>query len=199
MALINAARQLFSEKGLDLTTIDDITSRADVGKGTFYYHFENKADLIKELMTQVMDELSSSINERCQECEGLEKALECLIVAHVDFFNKRWEDFVIHFQGRADLTLEEGYEGIETPFNAYLDQIAKVLDGVINFHLDRNVLRRISFAVAGFVSGYYSFAMVSSGEKDFEQVLSPVRGALVAAMTRFVKEAIPDKETPVRW
>jgi len=44
--LLDAASNLFAEKGLDLTTIDDITERADVGKGTFYYHFKNKEGLI---------------------------------------------------------------------------------------------------------------------------------------------------------
>jgi AcrR family transcriptional regulator len=34
--LLDAARAVFAEKGLDLTSIGDITERADVGKGTFY-------------------------------------------------------------------------------------------------------------------------------------------------------------------
>lgn len=40
--LLKAARELFAEKGMDLTTIDDITQRADLAKGTFYYHFSDK-------------------------------------------------------------------------------------------------------------------------------------------------------------
>lgn len=197
-ALINAARSVFSEKGLDLTTIDDITERADVGKGTFYYHFENKADLISELMDTVMSDLSLAIEQKCDQADTLEATLDSLIKTHVDFFNNRWEDFVIHFQGRADMTLQKGYEGMDTTFNEYLDRISAVLNDAINFHLDRNTLLRISCAVAGLVSGYYSFAVIFSEEKDTEENLQAVRGALVAAMSRFIKESISDKESPTR-
>ncbi len=55
--LLEAASSLFAEKGLDLTTINDITERADVGKGTFYYHFKNKEGLLKVLINKVLGEL----------------------------------------------------------------------------------------------------------------------------------------------
>jgi len=61
LKLLNAAREMFAEKGFDSTTIDDITERADVGKGTFYYHFTDKQDLIGELIKRMMGELMESI------------------------------------------------------------------------------------------------------------------------------------------
>jgi AcrR family transcriptional regulator len=33
---------VFAEKGLHETKIEDITETADLGKGTFYSHFDNK-------------------------------------------------------------------------------------------------------------------------------------------------------------
>ena len=59
-ALLSAASELFAEKGMDLTTIDDITVRADVAKGTFYYHFKNKNRLIKELMRNMLKDKSTA-------------------------------------------------------------------------------------------------------------------------------------------
>ena len=44
--LLEAARAVFAEKGMDLARIDEISERADVGKGTFYYHFKSKSHLI---------------------------------------------------------------------------------------------------------------------------------------------------------
>ncbi|NCO43303.1 MAG: helix-turn-helix transcriptional regulator, partial [Armatimonadetes bacterium] len=55
--LLEAARTAFAERGLDLTRIDEITERADVGKGTFYYHFSGKEELIRQLLKTVMGEL----------------------------------------------------------------------------------------------------------------------------------------------
>jgi len=42
---MNAAQVLFLEKGISATTIEEITSGADVAKGTFYLHFTSKEDI----------------------------------------------------------------------------------------------------------------------------------------------------------
>lgn len=44
--LYTAALELFSEKGYDQTSIDDIAERADVARGTFFNYFPRKEDLI---------------------------------------------------------------------------------------------------------------------------------------------------------
>jgi AcrR family transcriptional regulator len=43
--LLNAAQRLFLEHGVGLTTIEQITSAADVAKGTFYLYFSSKEDV----------------------------------------------------------------------------------------------------------------------------------------------------------
>lgn len=48
--ILNAALDLFSEKGFHLTTVDEIADRAGVGKGTFYRYFSNKETLFNELV-----------------------------------------------------------------------------------------------------------------------------------------------------
>jgi len=118
--LLNAARLLFAEKGFNLTSIDDITRRADVGKGTFYYHFSNWDEIIEALVTRMLDELLAVIEENCQGISDTKGILDALIGAHIKFFSNRWEDFVLFFQSRTELTLDQSYEGIETPFVEYL-------------------------------------------------------------------------------
>lgn len=43
--LQDALRQLFHEKGYDAITVQDILDRANVGRATFYAHYQNKEDL----------------------------------------------------------------------------------------------------------------------------------------------------------
>lgn len=191
--LLHAARELFAEKGLDSTRIDEITDRADVGKGTFYYHFNTKEKLVQELMRSVLGELQARIEDGCREIDNLEDLLDSIIQCHLDFFNNRWEDFVLFFQGRVDLTLEKGYEGIEEPFLTYLNTIETLLDAVIRHHLSRKVLRRLTCAVAGFVSGYYSFSSIVHGRDELERAFHPLREVLVKSLTHFIRESIPDE------
>ena len=41
------------KKGVDAVTIQDITDAADVGHGTFYLHFESKADVLRPIVEQL--------------------------------------------------------------------------------------------------------------------------------------------------
>ena len=50
--ITEAAARLFAERGFDATSIDEIAELADVAKGTFYYHFESKEDVVIELRRQ---------------------------------------------------------------------------------------------------------------------------------------------------
>ena len=190
LKLLNAAREVFAEKGFDNTTIDDITERADVGKGTFYYHYSEKQDVIAQLVNRMMDELIETMEERCDGIRDLPALLDTIVKVHIDFFSNRWEDFVLYFQGRADLNLKEGYSGLELPFLRYLESIENLLDSVINHRLPALLLSRFGFAVAGFVSGYYSFAVISTEDEDVDKALMEMRGAFVSGLTRFIKEGL---------
>jgi len=190
LKLLNAARQIFAEKGFDAATIDDITERADVGKGTFYYYFSDKQDVIAELIDGVMRELIDTIQKRCEGRRDLHTLLDTIVKVHIDFFSNRWEDFVLYFQGRADLQLEESYSGIEMPFLRYLESIENLVESVISRRLPKPLLRRLGCAVAGFLSGFYSFAVISSKDEDVDKTLMDMRGAFVSSLTRFITEAL---------
>jgi len=192
--LLKAARELFAEKGIDLTTIDDITQRADVAKGTFYYHYTDKNEVISELIRQVMDELIRLMEERCEDTTELTSLLESIIQVHIDFFSSRWEDFVLYYQGRADLKLKEGYSGLEIPFLEYLEAIENLVESVIMQDLDKPLLRRMACAVAGFLSGYYSFTVIASEDDDVDASLQSLRGVLVSSLARFINGAIRQDE-----
>ena len=190
LKLLNAARDMFAEKGFDSTTIDDITERADVGKGTFYYHFIDKQDLIAELIKIMMDELIETMDKYCEDTAELATLLDTIVKIHIDFFRNRWEDFVLYFQGLAGLKLQESYSGLEEPFLSYLESIENLVDSVIKHRLPAPLLRRFGCAVAGFVSGYYSFAVISTEDEDVDKALVEMRGAFVSSLTRFINEAI---------
>ena len=60
--LTEAARRVIARKGIDDTTIADITSEADVGIGSFYNHFKSKEDLVGTLVGQAIEVHGASLD-----------------------------------------------------------------------------------------------------------------------------------------
>jgi AcrR family transcriptional regulator len=59
-ALCDAALALFAAKGVERTSVDEITASAAVAKGTFYVHFQRKQDVLLERGAQLVVELASA-------------------------------------------------------------------------------------------------------------------------------------------
>ncbi len=59
--LQQAATELMFEKGYDAVSIQDITDRADVGRGTFYVHFRDKEDVVWSILREGFDQLDAQI------------------------------------------------------------------------------------------------------------------------------------------
>lgn len=55
--ILNAARELFAEKGYDGASMADIAKRAGVNKALTFYYFENKHNLLIELMKKAGKEM----------------------------------------------------------------------------------------------------------------------------------------------
>jgi AcrR family transcriptional regulator len=76
--LLSAARELFAERGLDVT-LNDIAHHAGVGVGTAYRRFANKEEVIDALFDESLDEVSAMVHEALAEPDawrGLTSYLE---------------------------------------------------------------------------------------------------------------------------
>lgn len=67
-AIKTAVIELMTEKNFDDITLQDISDRADVSRGTIYLHYVDKYDLLNKLIDGHMEELS----EICQSFADME-------------------------------------------------------------------------------------------------------------------------------
>lgn len=73
--ILNAAAALFRTKGFDATSVDDICLGANLAKGTFYYHFQKKDDLILALQESQLKEAAGTAREALSRGESPRKVL----------------------------------------------------------------------------------------------------------------------------
>jgi len=63
-ALLTKGTELYTENGLHNTSVDQITKKAGVAKGTFYLYFKNKEDFIEQIALKLnIDILKESMNK----------------------------------------------------------------------------------------------------------------------------------------
>ncbi len=57
--ILDAAQEFFFKKGYEDTTIQDILDAIDIAKGTFYYYFKSKDELLDALVERTTDQLTA--------------------------------------------------------------------------------------------------------------------------------------------
>lgn len=60
--LIDAALRVMGAKGIEATTIRDITDAADVGFGSFYNYFETKEQLVEQAVSETLTQFGEQID-----------------------------------------------------------------------------------------------------------------------------------------
>jgi len=185
--LKKAALDVFSEKGIDAATVEEITEKADVGKGTLYQHFEDKEEIAVMLAEEAIEHLIERIRSYESAPETLEDMLEHLLNAHYEFFVDSSEEFLLLFQGKLLLKLQsDTLDELEEPYLKYLAEIENQVSTYLSPRIDPLKVRRLACAVAGFVFGFFSFAMIGMTSDEIETSIKPLRRVFVRSLCTFL-------------
>lgn len=81
-ALLEAARELFAQNGVEATRVGDITEHADVGAGSFYNHFTDKDAIVEAVLAEAAERQGQLVDAVTAE---LDDPAEVMAVAHRHF------------------------------------------------------------------------------------------------------------------
>jgi AcrR family transcriptional regulator len=114
-ALIDAGHSLFAAQPLDSVSVDDIIGAAEVAKGSFYNHFEDKEEFAAEICRLAQEDVESAIlagNEKVDDPrERIARAL-CTVLAYAQRHPERL---------KALLSLSERRTAFDSPLNRGLN------------------------------------------------------------------------------
>jgi len=84
--IIVAAKRVFSDKGFNRATMEDIAKEAELSPGTLYLYFKNKEELYASLSLRILQYLHIRVGHVRDEKLAPEKKLEALIEAMYDVY-----------------------------------------------------------------------------------------------------------------
>ena len=93
-AIFNAAVDVFSVRGFEKATMDEIAAKAKVAKGTIYYHFKSKEDLFVFLVDEGTKLLGESVLSKLPDQASATEQLRVIIREQLAFFQE-YRDFCI--------------------------------------------------------------------------------------------------------
>ncbi|MBR1580918.1 MAG: TetR/AcrR family transcriptional regulator [Selenomonadaceae bacterium] len=111
-AIFNAFKSLLNRKSYYKITVQEIIDAADVGRSTFYDHFETKDALIESLCRELFEHIAQSLLDRSHShckftSEGDDRSAFCHILYHLQederyilrlIARERNENFLRYFQ-----------------------------------------------------------------------------------------------------
>lgn len=91
----DVARELFSQRGVQRTSLQDIANQVGITKPALYYHFGSREDLVRSILQPLIDEGEEFVSAR-EGRRGRDRATPRDLI-------EGWFDF--HYRHRADLAL----------------------------------------------------------------------------------------------
>lgn len=111
--ILAAAELVFRRKGIDGTTVNDITEQADVAYGSFYNHFKSMDEVVAALVAASLQRVADRTGSILEKAERVE-LLPC-VGARV-IMRTLWQDPAIRWLlGRPYVFIDE-FHKVATPF-----------------------------------------------------------------------------------
>ncbi len=98
--ILAAAANLFAERGYDHTSIDDIAAKANIAKGTLYYHFDSKESVVVALREDSFSEALENALRSLNKGEKPITILENILLERAAWTEKNPELTKVFFEQR---------------------------------------------------------------------------------------------------
>lgn len=162
--------QLFKEKGFSETSIQDIVDSLEVTKGTFYYYFKSKEELLMDIHERYIDDLLERQQKIIHKEQTAAKTITDIVGLLIGDIQFHQADGVIYLREMRNLS-PENTKKIKAKRSRFRQVIEQVLeDGRGNGEFRQNIQpKMISFAVLGVTNWTYNWVDVE-GEISLDEL-----------------------------
>lgn len=177
--ILEAALKLFSEKGFKRSTVDEIATKAGVGKGTIYLYFETKEDIFWTGIEEGMFELGKTFEQIARE-KGYMEQIKQTIRAHFDFVENNQDLFTILYKEQANLPKKKDVKDrlLQIHFDIQQRFTRLLEDGMAQNVLRRGDPKYFSAAFIGVLSNL-AFHWILNGKAESSAAMADTAFSLI--------------------
>ncbi|WP_018112026.1 TetR/AcrR family transcriptional regulator [Thermus igniterrae] len=141
--ILEEAAKLFTEKGYEATSVQDIAQALGLSKAALYHHFRSKEEILAEISLLALEGLLRA-GEKALGTEDPREALRQFMEAHARFFEENYAFFVTMLQGIKSLSPENRARTV-----ALRDRHEANLREILRRGMAQGVFRPVDVALAG--------------------------------------------------
>ena len=151
--ILEAALEVFSNKGFHQATTDEIAEKAGVGKGTLYRYFETKEKLFAQLVRLRTEELESRADSIIDSHDDVLTMISKYIRLYFEFFDCNQRLFRLIVQEQLDLGEHSPDEYFRRVMRAIPQLKRKVYEGTQQGILKDVDFQTVFYGTMGFAHG----------------------------------------------
>lgn len=185
---LNAAEQLFSERGYAETSMEDVAKKAEYATGTIYRYFDSKEKLYHHLLLRKGRLYFAQVDEALRDATDPMARLRALVRCKVAFFFANRNFMRIYIQ---DVSRQGEQQKCQMPeeLQGLFDQYMKGVRQMLVEGMDQGVFRKMNVdlllpAYNGFINELLSPSMQHTfeySETEIEQfIFSFLEGGLIS-------------------
>ena len=167
--IFNTAIKIFSEKGYDNASVEEITAIAGVAKGSLYYHFAKKEDIFDLMLEEGMNLLKNNIEIKTKDCTTALEKLKAVILIQIKVCVK-YEEFLSVILSQIWGEEEKNKKCKKAVFE-YIKIIEKIIkEGIENGEFYDGDVEAIAAGVVGVMSSSLIYRIKRNRDVDVKKV-----------------------------
>lgn len=198
--IASVASELFAERGISATSMDDIAKAAGYSKATLYVYFENKEEIVSILVLDSMKKMCSYISSALQ-LQTSTRAKYDLICKELTRYQDEYPFYFKMMLDKINVNFEnQDFFPEEKESYEIGEEINKMIKGLLLSGIESGDLRRdielmpTSFSCWGMMSG---LILLAANKKDYiQKTMDMSRNEFLQHGFNMIYQSIANREEP---
>ncbi len=184
--ILDAAIDVFSDKGYNGALVDDITKLSDTSKGAFYFHFPSKKSIFKALLGTLVERIVAEVDKAIEDKAGAELKIEAALETVLQIFSRHEKATRLLFLEATGL----GKTFDREVFDAH-QKFATVIAGHLQSAIDDGSIAPLdvnltAYAWLGAIHEVMLMSFLNPQSPPLGELTKPLKTLLMSALTRTV-------------